>query len=106
VKTKLKKLCRFAGTLFHCFYLEAVVKKVIQKKEFEFALKIIKEIKYYCLTLRMNKTESKIPYSQLEKIQYVYLFRDCKVGFEKLLQAIKKEDNLVGGHHFGEKNFG
>ena len=50
--------------------------------------------------------ECKIPYSQLEKIQYVDMFPDWKVGFEKLLQAIKRGDNLVGGHQFEEQNFG
>ena len=34
------------------------------------------------------------------------MFPDWKVGFEKLLQAIKKGDNLVGGHQFEEQNFG
>ena len=48
----------------------------------------------------------KIPYSQLEKIQYVDLFLGSKVGFEKLLQGIKNGYSLVGGHQFGEKNFG
>jgi tetratricopeptide (TPR) repeat protein len=85
--------------------LRAVEKKGFTKKEFEYALKVIKETqerqKIIVIPVRLN--ECKIPYSELEKIQYVDLFPDWKEGFEKILQAIKLGDNLVRGRQFEEK---
>jgi predicted Zn-ribbon and HTH transcriptional regulator len=86
--------------------LKAVEKGGYTKKEFEYALKVIKETqerqkqKIIVIPARIN--DCKIPYSQLEKIQYVDLFPDWKEGFEKILKAIKLGDNLVGGYQFEE----
>ena len=101
---KAIKACRYFIPLISS---KAVEKKGYTKKEFEYALKIIKETqeiqKIIVIPVRLD--ECKVPYSELEKIQRVDLFPDWKEGFEKILRAIKEGDNLVKGHQFeGEKN--
>ena len=94
------KACRYFIALVST---TAVQKKGYPKKEFEYALSIIKETqqlqKIIVIPARLN--DCKIPYSQLEKIQYVDLFPDWNEGFERLLEAIALGDNLVGGKQFG-----
>ena len=72
------------------------------KKEFQYALKVIRETqqnkKIIVIPVMLN--ECKIPYPQLQKIQSVNLFPVWKEGFEKLLQAIKQGDNLVDESQF------
>jgi TIR domain len=76
----------------------AAEKKGYPKKEFEYVLKAIKETqkkkKIIVIPVRLN--ECKIPYSQLEKIQYVDLFPDWNEGFYRILQTIRSGDNLIG----------
>jgi len=89
-----------------CRYFIPLISRAVEKKgytrdEFEYALDVIKETqrKHQIIILPVRLNDCKIPYSQLEKIQYVDLFPDWKEGFEKILQAIKQGDNLVGGRH-------
>jgi tetratricopeptide (TPR) repeat protein len=80
----------------------AVQKKGYTRKEFEYALNVMKQTqqrkKIIVIPVRLD--DCKIPYSDLEKIQFVDLFPDWKAGFEKILDAIELGDNLVDGQQF------
>ncbi len=98
---EIKKAIQKSRYFIPLISLRAVEKGGYTRHEFKYALDVIKETqrKHKIIIIPVRLNDCKIPYSQLEKIQYVDLFPDWKEGFEKILQAIKQGDNLVGGRH-------
>jgi hypothetical protein len=69
----------------------AIEKNGFTRKEFEFALSVLRKTelrrKIFIIPVRLD--DCKIPYSSLEKIQYIDLFPDWEKGRERILDAIE-----------------
>jgi tetratricopeptide (TPR) repeat protein len=98
--TEIKKAMqksRYFIPLISSRAVEKIEKKGYTRDELQYAVDVLKETqrthKIIIIPVRLN--DCKIPFSQLEKIQYVDLFPDWKKGFEKLLKGIKLGNNLA-----------
>lgn len=81
------------------YFISLISSRVVENRYigFEWTLKLLKQTqqtkKIIVIPVRLD--DCKIPYSQLEKIQFIDLFPDWNQGFEKLLEAIDGGDNFV-----------
>ena len=99
---EIKKAIKVSRYFIPLISSRAVEKNGFTRKEFEYALNVIKEtqLRKKIIVIPIRLDDCKIPYSLLQRIQYVDLFPDWNQGFEKLLEAIKRGDNLVDGYQF------
>jgi TIR domain-containing protein len=84
-ENEIKKAIKAGRYFIPLISSKAVEKKGYTKKEFEYALKIIKETQetQKTIVIPVRLDGCKVPYSELEKIQRVDLFPDWKEGLRK-----------------------